>query len=82
MTGPISRDDLDALIRTHRDTLWSHRWNMTALAVDTTTQTIKALEHYQRLCDVIDGIGFPDEDTDSEAIQPPLEVLPPKVSAK
>lgn len=74
MTGPISRDDLDALIRTHQDTLWSHRWNMTAHAIHTVTQTVKALEHYRDLCDVIDNRPKHDEDADPDTDQLPLEV--------
>lgn len=58
MTAPITRDDLDALIRTHQDTLWSHRWNMSTAAIDTVTQTVKALEHYR---DLLNVIGVPEK---------------------
>lgn len=71
MTTPISRDDLEALIRTHRDTLWTHRWNMTSAAIDTVTQTIKALDHYADLLDVIDGIEPHADPPEPEPSLPP-----------
>ncbi len=73
MTAPITHDDLDALIRTHQDTLWSHKWNMSPVAIDTVTQTIKCLEHYRDLLNTIDNREPHTDPFEAQPSLPPLE---------
>lgn len=54
MTTPLDRTDLQALIKYHRDILFSNRWLMSKEAETRLRQTIQVLEHYRDLCDVID----------------------------
>ena len=75
MTGPIHREDLDALIRFHRDSLFSHRWQMSPSSAVLLENTVKVLEHYRDLTDVIDG-REPDPDPFT-----PEPSLPPQETA-
>lgn len=72
MTTPIDRTDLQALIKHHRDTLWSHRWQMSSAAESNLKNTIQALEHYRDLCDTIDSRP-PDPDPYQEEPALPAE---------
>jgi len=73
MTGPISRDDLNALIRHHRDNLTSLRWELSSAGAHQITQTIKALSHYLDLLDTIDcRPPDPDPTQDETQLQPLL----------
>lgn len=54
MTDPIEREDLNRLIRFHRDNLFSSRYLMSPSVIYLLKQTVKALEHYRDLCDLID----------------------------
>jgi len=73
MTGPITRDELVALIRYHRDSLSSHRWQMAPSAATLLENTIKALTHYRDLLDVIDAREPEPDPFTPEPSLPPLE---------
>lgn len=73
MTAPITRDDLDATIKYHRDGLWSHRWQMDTACVHQCEQTIKALEHYRALLDLIDARPFQEPRPEQVPALPPVE---------
>ena len=55
MTQPITNDELTDLLKYHRDGLWAHRWQMDTASVRHCEQTIKALQHYRDLINLIDG---------------------------
>jgi len=74
MTGPIEREDLNALIKSHQDNLWSHHWLMTTQAAHDLTLTIQILTHYRDLTDIIDQ-----RQPDPDPFTPPPS-LPPPVS--
>jgi len=72
----MHRDQLTALIKYHRDSLWTHRWQMAPATEQAEKQTVQALEHYRRLLDVIDG-REPDADPfQEEPSLPPAEEAP------
>ena len=76
-TGPIDDGQLKRLITYHRDSLWSHRWQMAPATEQLEKQTVQALEHYRDLLAVIDGNPPEPEPITQEPCLPPRETAPP-----
>ncbi len=80
MTQPIERDDLNALIRYHQESLNRHRWQMSIEAAVLEEVTVQALKHYRNLIDAMDNHQPEPEELLTEPSLPPqeAEALPEK----